>query len=324
MEVQYPTTGELHQMWGNNPIAMMQQQKQIDLANLFANQSLQKGQQDIDLNSQMNPIKVRQAGLTADTTEAQLPGVQADSRLKGVNANVAEATQQDQIKSKLSELAKIASDNELGMIENQAQTLAYSQNPQQRALGLELLKLHKGIVQEREKIGMQSDAAMRLEAQRGKNQKDLMQMQIDAGRFNKSGGAKTAANIEELLLSGKLNYEKAAVAYSGIAEQAAKNGDLESAQLYWQKANDYHSKHIASKQAGAQVGVGAKPDLEQFGIQTNPTQAPAQFSAPGGAPVQQPAQQKPAALADVQKLYPGVPPEKLKEAYKRKFGVDLQ
>jgi hypothetical protein len=29
-------------------------------------------------------------------------------------------------------------------------------------------------------------------------------------------------------------------------------------------------------------------------------------------------------LADVQKMYPGVPAEKLKEAYKKKFGVDLQ
>jgi hypothetical protein len=30
------------------------------------------------------------------------------------------------------------------------------------------------------------------------------------------------------------------------------------------------------------------------------------------------------SLADVQKMYPGVPPEQLKKAYKEKFGVDLQ
>jgi hypothetical protein len=37
-----------------------------------------------------------------------------------------------------------------------------------------------------------------------------------------------------------------------------------------------------------------------------------------------PAQQRPQTLADLQKLYPGVPPEKLREAYKKKFGIDLK
>lgn len=46
----------------------------------------------------------------------------------------------------------------------------------------------------------------------------------------------------------------------------------------------------------------------------------------GGQPSQQktPSALAKSSLADVQKLYPGVPAEKLKEAYKKKFGVDLQ
>lgn len=278
MEVQMPTTGELHQMWGNNPIAIMQQQKQIDLANLFANQSLQKGQQDIDLSAQMNPIKVRQAGLNADTTEAQLPGYQADARVKGVNANIAEATQQDQIKTKLSELAKQASDNDLSMLENQGQRLAYSRNPQERALGLEMIRMHKDLIREKDKINLQSEAQIRLANVQGRNQKDLMQMQIDAGRFNKAGGA--ARSIEEQLASGKLNYEKAATLLNNAAFMADMEGDAEKAMYYRNLANDYHSKFIAGKQAGAQVGVGAKPNLEQFDIETNKTPPAAQFTPP--------------------------------------------
>lgn len=44
---------------------------------------------------------------------------------------------------------------------------------------------------------------------------------------------------------------------------------------------------------------------------------------PGATPTPQKEAPK-ASLADVQKMYPGVPVDKLKEAYKRKFGVDLK
>lgn len=61
-------------------------------------------------------------------------------------------------------------------------------------------------------------------------------------------------------------------------------------------------------------------------------QLEAQVNAARGQPQQAPQAQAPAAaqqpqahsLSDVQKMYPGIPAEKLKEVYKKKFGVDLQ
>jgi hypothetical protein len=41
-------------------------------------------------------------------------------------------------------------------------------------------------------------------------------------------------------------------------------------------------------------------------------------------PQPKPTQAPTASFAEVQKQYPGVPADKLREAYKRKFGVDLK
>ena len=72
----------------------------------------------------------------------------------------------------------------------------------------------------------------------------------------------------------------------------------------------------------AAATAAPKPDLGKLGIETNPMPQPPQFGEGQSKP--QTPTQKPATLADVQKMYPGVPADKLKEAYKRKFGVDLQ
>jgi hypothetical protein len=52
-------------------------------------------------------------------------------------------------------------------------------------------------------------------------------------------------------------------------------------------------------------------------VPTNPT-------PPIRANPSAPSANRPASLAEVQKMYPGVPPAKLVEAYKKKFGVDLK
>jgi hypothetical protein len=60
----------------------------------------------------------------------------------------------------------------------------------------------------------------------------------------------------------------------------------------------------------------------------NPLRTPQPGMPPPNPTVQpstgSPAQQRPQTLADLQRLYPNVPPEKLREAYKKKFGIDLK
>ena len=91
-----------------------------------------------------------------------------------------------------------------------------------------------------------------------------------------------------------------------------------------EQAQGFNEIAFAEIERRAQATNANKPNLPALGIETN--QMPPVPSLPGAQPQTASPQQtpKPASLADVQKMYPGVPADKLREAYKRKFGVDLQ
>jgi len=89
-----------------------------------------------------------------------------------------------------------------------------------------------------------------------------------------------------------------------------------------EQAQGFNEIAFAEIERRAQATNANKPNLPALGIETNPM--PPAPGLPGAQPPAQAPTQKPATLADVQKMYPGVPADKLKEAYKRKFGVDLQ
>lgn len=104
---------------------------------------------------------------------------------------------------------------------------------------------------------------------------------------------------------------------------AQKEEDPDRKAMLMEQAESFNEIAFAEIERRAQATASGKPDLGKLGIETNPM--PPTPTLPGAAPQQpQGGAQKPASLADVQKMYPGVPADKLKEAYKRKFGVDLQ
>lgn len=139
----------------------------------------------------------------------------------------------------------------------------------------------------------------------------------DVARINQEGANnrqamksnEKAVDIETAVKSGKLNYEKAAVAYSTLADIET---DPEKAAKYREMAGRYEQAALSKAAAGVtgKLDVGAQTGL--------PTQQPKTVLG-GNAPAQ-----PKHSLADVQKMYPGVPADKLKQAYKEKFGVDLQ
>lgn len=81
-------------------------------------------------------------------------------------------------------------------------------------------------------------------------------------------------------------------------------------------ARQRHRQLIQDKENAKKAGT---VDLGATGVAVVPP-----ITAPAQPPAAKPDAAPKASLADVQKMYPGVPDDKLKEAYKRKFGVDLK
>jgi len=311
MEVQFPTAQELNTMWGTNPVALMQQQNQIGLANQFAQQGLQRGTEDIRqrqlanlFSEQSDPLKLQQQQLANE-------GAGLTNRQSGVTTRLAEGTEGDQLMAQKKKLAMEASDADIKMMGNMGQQLAYSRNPQERAMGVELMKQHKDFLQLRETSRLQQQNQLAAIGAQGVEARKTQQQAIDAGKFLKSNSNSLSLSIEDQLRSGKLNFEKAAVLLNNAAMAAQMEGDVEKAQLYQGMANDYNNKHIASRQAGAQAQLGGKADMSQFGIQPNVVPPAAPFAPVAPSKPAAPGAQAPTGdIAVYQKAFGGYEPNK--------------
>lgn len=122
----------------------------------------------------------------------------------------------------------------------------------------------------------------------------------------------TAKSTLDAVQSGKVGLEKAATIFAVLADTEA---DPEQAAKYREMAGKFEKANLAQKAAGVtgKIDTGAVTGM--------PTQKPETVLGGESTPKPQPQVH---SLADVQKLYPGVPADKLKKAYKNKFGVDLQ
>lgn len=233
--------------------------------------------QDLYQAEQMNPLKVRQLQLQNDTSLAQLPGFQADSSMKQDKAKISRATLGLQLSAQQKKLLADASDDDVKLLENAAQHLAYSSDPAESAKGQQLLQLHKLVIQEKSKQKYMSDRQLELEKLRGKNALDLAKENNAAGRYKKGQGS---LSVEQQLQSGKLTYDKAAVLLGNSAYMAELEGDQEKADQYRALANQYAQKYQEGRAAGNLAPKAGSPDLHGMGIQTNPSQPPTPLSSP--------------------------------------------
>jgi hypothetical protein len=317
----------------------MQLQAQMMQSGDLANQS--QGIENL-YKSQNNPHLVEQTRLENQSKLARLPGEEAQSRSLGYKAEREGATQGDAIAAARAKFLQEATDSDISMLENRAQKLAYSMDPQERAQGEQILRMHKEIVRDREKQAEQTKRQIQLEQERGRQARLTQQEGIDGGRYTKSG-----TGSGDPVLSGKVGFEKAAAAAFARAQQAFQDGDVEEAQRQMGMANQYTAQLIQLRQAGASATQAGKIDTGAVAnLPTVPLRAPQQFTAPqgavpnyaqdiaNGAQFSSPAVEAQVrakaggppkqTLSQVQQMYPGVPADKLREAYKKKFGVDLQ
>ncbi len=320
----YTDLGKIYEM---NPGAFMEAQNQMGLARQFQDQKLlqerhttRKQELANIFDEQNNPIRLQQGQLENE-------GLGLKNRGLGVDTRIKEATEGLQLDATQKALIQKAKQSDLDMMEIQGQQWAYSQHPdprvreRERAQGEQLLRMHKDFIKLRDTQKFTADEAAKqrshafaLEAQRAKNAQALVTSKA-AAKASADSGVK---NVFEAVQSGKVSPDKAAAAFGAAALQAEAQGDVEQASVYRNAAAQMEQLSITTK---PDMRAG-KADLAGAGIATTPPRAPT--FTPGPAPVPKPAQAPTASFAEVQKQYPGVPADKLREAYKRKFGVDLK
>jgi hypothetical protein len=154
------------------------------------------------------------------------------------------------------------------------------------------------------------DSAERIAAGNNKTQLEVANIQAKSRiTAAESRGKKAQDLLTHAKQGGFKTYESAAVGFKILADLA----EDEDERAKYLKAAQQFEAAVKEK-----PNTGAKPDLSELGVPVK--KAVSSFDEGGSVPK---ASQK-HSLSDVQKMYPGVPPEKIREAYKKKFGVDLQ
>ena len=319
--MELPQYSQYESWFGPGPLAVHYGMNQMDLAKQFQNQKLQQEQhitRQKELSNlfdeQNNPLKIENQQITNRKL-----GYEADS--SGVKSRIDVATEGLQLDSKQRKLIQEAKQADLDMMEIQGQQWAYSPDPKLRAQGEQLLRMHKDFIKLRDEQKFRADEAAKgrshdfaLEDRRAANAKALVGVRAAA----KESSVKGVQDVYAAVQSGKVSPDKAAAAFGAAALQAEAQGDAEQAAVYRNAAAQMEQLSITTK---PDMRAG-KPDLGGTGMATVPPRAPT--FTPGPAPATKPTQAPTASFAEVQKQYPGVPADKLREAYKRKFGVDLK
>jgi len=315
--MELPKYDQYESWFGGGPLATHYGMDQMDLAKQFQAEKLTQERQAVKKNElanlfdeQNNPLRLQ----NQETTNRKL-GYEADSA--GVKSRIDVATEGLQLDAKQKEFIQKAKQSDLDMMEIQGQQWAYSPDPKLRAQGEEILRMHKDFVKLRDtqKFTAGESAKERahdfaLEATRAKNAQALAAQRGSSGAGSASSSYQSTDKMRGYWL-GKM--EQARVTNNVAAYE-------EAAQMI-----DYITNIRASERPDPSVG---KNTIEGGQItpvtpRQKPVAPPLPSPTPNGGQPATPAK-APATLADVQKSYPSVPPEKLREAYKRKFGVDLK
>lgn len=265
-----PQQAELSQLYGAwNPMGYMRGQLNQDLADQFRQQAFYGNEQGLKRNAQvfdqatlMNPLEV--AGKTLENEG------KVSSNLKGkLEAERMQASQQANIDADVRAAALKMTDDQFKAMDQGVEKLLRSDNPEERKRGMVLQSYMPTFQAERRKA---ADAlALQQEQTRShlggigmqnKTQKELEQMRIDAGKYDKAKRA--ALSVWESISSGKLSYEKAAVVMKGYANQTQ---DPEEQAMYQKLSDEFANEARNLRGAGAT----GKPDLGAMGV---PVQSP--------------------------------------------------
>lgn len=242
MPAQYPNN--LNEIYGGSSIAAMNATMQQQ-ANAEAQDRLDQQRQTLanQFTEQVNPIKLQQEQAALDTTNAELPGKQAQSRILTTNANIGEATQDSDIQAKISSNRTKMSDDEItqygnilrglagvaGMIDQGAPLpLDMQQAMEQKYPGM-LQKLQDPRVRQKIVQGNKLWAEMDQKHQRDK---ELERMRLDVNQSEGKANRQTQWDIANLRFSTMLELA------SKKADKAVNDKDFKAASIHWDNIAD--------------------------------------------------------------------------------------
>jgi hypothetical protein len=268
---------------------------------------------------QMHPLDMDAKRASTGLQVAQTGEVGERTRGARFTNDMNEATRDEQYKSHISKYAKEVSDNDLAQMRNSIQQLAFSHDPRSRQIATELMKFEKDIVAERLKLTQQGENAQALAHIQGGYQTRTAEIGADS-RIEAAKRAAEAKNTPVSFWTNLQKMKKASEKYNSLNAEAARKQSLNPNDPEIPTLRAMAAEIQPQAEAELAAANAQKPgsvDLSRLPNGRIPVVPPRSIEPPK-------APQQPSTLADVQKMYPGVPPEKLREAYKKKFGVDLQ
>lgn len=181
--VQFSNPMDLEKIYQMNPYISGQAQDQLNnqnaLAQQFADQGLQQGAQNVRetelanlFNEQNNPLTLEKNRLA--------------NRGSTVDVNRKEATATQAIDQDLRDYALKAKESDLKQLETEGQRLAYSNDPQERAMGQHLLENHRDFIKARMEEELRGANRLKEIGATTAGQKEVEQMRIDAGKYVKT------------------------------------------------------------------------------------------------------------------------------------------
>jgi len=319
----YTDYGKMYEM---NPGAFMQAQEQAGLAQQFQKQKQLQAEQTTQGMGLDNMFKQDTYGdrVRKGTADADLAGYQASDA--GVKNRINTATEGLQLDAQQRKLLMEASKADLDGMELEAQRLAYSQNPQEREAGSQLLKMHKDFIKMREEGDIRADAAkeahknnLQLEGVRQSGQIKLENLRSSNRVAAKGSATQGIGDVYRAVQSGKVSPDKAAAAFGSAALQAQAAGDMEMYTQYATAAAQMERLAMTTKPDAA----AGKPDVGALGgIPVVPPRVPtftppAAGALPQAAPIPQaPVKAPPAAAINMLRSNPA-----LAAQYDAKYGA---
>jgi len=311
-----PSQTDLNSLYGAwNPMSYMQGFQNQGLADQFRQQALESNQQANAQTALMNPLRVEEL-------KQKNVGTGYDNTVKGLTAERAVANQPYTLSEDMRAHVQKMNENDFKDWDQTSERLLRSDNPDEQKRGLAMISRTPAMLAEKRKY----DQAMALQKEQTRSHLEGIGMQtaanerintanIEGGKYNRS---KVATSVTDLLGKSR-NPVQSAEILEGAYYQAMAAGDEAAAAIYQQRAQDARAR--AAEDARNRGLATPKVDTSALGVQNTP--APAAV-APVAGGAGKPSEAKTHTLSEVQQMYPGVPVDKVKQAYKAKYGVDLK
>lgn len=217
VNVQYPALNQLFgpqsvmpAYYGTKQLMAAEENEKINQQQALQDTLFKAQDQEYDL-------KTKQAGL--DQSAAILPGMQAESAGKVRTNQVRQAIPIEQeIALFAKKHANDVTAEDLKAIDARADYMIKSGDPLQVEDAKKMFMLSRSFVQEQEKARQLAEREEKKIKMQGQNARDLEQMGINAGKYNRSGSGSAPKSEAELM--AKADLQKAAVYYKAKADTA--------------------------------------------------------------------------------------------------------